>query len=181
MRIDTVSHLATNDQQRTTHILSADDSREPHVMQIEAEDAFETVLIALHLLSEPIIVLLPEESQAFNDPSHFARLREICTPSQVSFVIPPSRMGTLARSAHQHGFVFASSLQKAAQLLPAHEQEKADVSQEKHPVESAPDQQHMGGFQPKRGSNSTTVAVDSKQADLEEQAINGPRTAPIRM
>jgi len=54
------------------------------------------------------------------------------------------------------------------------------VSQEKHPVESAPDQQHMGVFQPKRGSNSTTVAVDSKQADLEEQEINGPWTAPIR-
>jgi len=180
MRIDTASHLATSDQQRTTHALSAHESREPRVMQIEPEDAFEAVLMALRLQSEPIIVLLPEESRAFNDPSHFARLREICTPSQVSFVIPHSRMGTLARSAHQHGFAFASSLQKAAQLLPAHEQEKADVSQEKHPVESAPDQQHMGVFQPKRGSNSTTVAVDSKQADLEEQEINGPWTAPIR-
>src|SRR5260370_17518642 len=155
MRIDTVSHLATNDQQRTTHILSADESREPHVMEIEPDDALEAVLIALRLLSGPIIVLLPEESQAFNDPSHFVRLREICTPSQVSFVIPPSRMGTLARSAHQHGFVFASSLQKAAQLLPA----KADVSQENQQVESTPDQKPMGGFQQTKGSNPTTPPV----------------------
>ncbi len=176
MRIDTVSHLATNDQQRTTHTLSADESREPHVMQIEPEDAFEAVLMALRLQSEPIIVLLPEESRAFNDPSHFARLREICTPSQVSFVIPRSRMGTLARSAHQHGFVFASSLQKAAQLLSP----KADVSQEKQQVESTLDQQPMGVFQQTRGSNPITVAVGPEQTDLEGQEINGPRTAPIQ-
>src|SRR5260370_28697594 len=99
MRIDTVSHLAASDQQRTTHILSADESREPHVMQIEPEDAFETVLIALRLLSEPIIVLLPEESQAFNYTSHFPRFQELCPPSHVCFAIPPTRMHTLSRSS----------------------------------------------------------------------------------
>src|SRR5260370_14999123 len=176
MRIDTVSHLATNDQQRTTHILSADESREPHVMEIEPDDALEAVLIALRLLSGPIIVLLPEESQAFNDPSHFVRLREICTPSQVSFVIPPSRLAALPGSAQQHGLALGSSLPQAAQLVPA----KADVSQEKQPVESTPDQQPMGVYQQTRGSNPTTVAVDPKLADLEEQEISGPRTAPIR-
>jgi len=184
MRIDTASHLATSNHQRTTRALSADESKEPRVMQIESEDAFEAVLMALRLQSEPIIVLLPEESRAFNDLSHFARVRDICTPNQVSFVIPRSRMGTLARYAYQHGFAFTSSLQEATQSLPTHEQEKADVSQEKQPVESTPDQQQMGVFQQTRASSrsfdATRIAVDPTQADLEEQEMNGPRTAPIR-
>src|SRR6266571_2478682 len=124
MRIDTASHLAESDQQHTTSALSTHESREVRVMQIEPEDSFEAVLMALHLQSEPIILLLPEQSRAFSDPSHFARLQEVCSPINVSFVIPKNRLGILARHARQHGFAFASSLQKAVQLLPAHENEQ---------------------------------------------------------
>ncbi len=184
MRIETASHLATSDHQHVPHALRACESREPRVMQIEPEDTFEAVLMALHLQSEPTIVLLAEESQAFNDPSHFAQLREICPPSQVSFVIPRSRMSTLARSAHQYDFLFASSLQKAAQLLSSNQQEQADVSQKKHQTESTPDHQHMEVFQQTRASSrdldATTVAANPTQADREEQEMNEPRTAPIR-
>jgi hypothetical protein len=122
MRIDT-AHLTENEQQAALEH-TADASRELRVMQIEPEDAFESVLMALRLQSEPVVLLLPEgQSQAFSDPSHFARLREVCTPKEVSFLIPRSRIGTLARYAHQHGFAFASSLEKASQFLMVQERE----------------------------------------------------------
>src|ERR1700730_14231779 len=104
MRIDTASHLTENNQQQTTLEHPADESRELRVIQVEPEDALESVLMTLRLQSEPVILLLPEEqSQAFSDPSHFAQLREICAPKDVSFLIPRSRIGTLARYAHQYG------------------------------------------------------------------------------
>ncbi len=59
MRIETASHLVTSDHQHTTRALSADKFKEPRVMQIEPENAFEAVLMALRLQSEPMIVLLP--------------------------------------------------------------------------------------------------------------------------
>ena len=99
-------------------------------MQIEPEDTCEAVLMALRLQSEPVVLLLPEQSQAFSDPSHFAQLRQVCTPDDVSFVVPTSRIGTLAHDAHQHGFAFASSVEKAVQLLPAREEHQAGGSQE---------------------------------------------------
>jgi hypothetical protein len=123
MRIDTASHLTTGSgQQPITQALPVDEYKELRVIQIEPEDTIEVILMALHLQSEPVILLLPEQSQAFSDPAHFVQARQVCVPEKVSFVIPRSRMGTLARYAHQEGFSFASSLEKAAQSLPPHEE-----------------------------------------------------------
>jgi len=164
MRIDTASHLAESDQQHTTSALSTHESREVRVMQIEPEDSFEAVLIALHLQSEPIILLLPEQSRAFSDPSHFARLQEVCPPINVSFVIPRNRLGTLARHARQHGFAFTSSLQKAAQLLPAHEKEQAGTSQPQRAMVSP------AGQMTNESSDISAVVVENEQGADRQQA-----------
>ncbi|HZU04018.1 MAG TPA: hypothetical protein VFA10_30425, partial [Ktedonobacteraceae bacterium] len=112
MKIDTASHLT--DQQPTTLALPGDECK---VIQIEPEDSIEMVLMTLRLQSEPVILVLPEQSQAFSDPAHFVQAHQVCAPEKVSFVIPRNRMGALARYAHQEGFFFASSLEKAAQSL----------------------------------------------------------------
>jgi len=133
-------------------------------MQIEPEDSFEAVLIALHLQSEPIILLLPEQSRAFSDPSHFARLQEVCPPINVSFVIPRNRLGTLARHARQHGFAFTSSLQKATQLLPAHEKEQVGTSQSQRAMVSP------AGQMTNESSDISAVVVENEQGADRQQA-----------
>jgi hypothetical protein len=124
MRID-IAYPTEKDQQQATGEHSANESSELRVLQIEPDDAFESVLMALRLQSEPVLLLLPEEqSHAFSDPSHFAQLREVCTPKQVRFLIPQARIETLAPYAHSYGFAFASSQEKASQFLIAHEKEQ---------------------------------------------------------
>src|SRR5579875_1816195 len=75
------------------------------VIQIEPEDSIEMVLMTLRLQSEP-----------------------------VSLVIPRNRMGALARYAHQEGFFFASSLEKAAQSLHSREEGSEETSGESNVV-----------------------------------------------
>jgi hypothetical protein len=125
MKIDTASHLT--DQQPTTLALPGDECK---VIQIEPEDSIEMVLMTLRLQSEPVILVLPEQSQAFSDPAHFVQAHQVCAPEKVSFVIPRNRMGALARYAHQEGFFFASSLEKAAQSLLTCEEEAEETSGE---------------------------------------------------
>jgi hypothetical protein len=125
MKIDTASHLT--DQQPTTLALPGDECK---VIQIEPEDSIEMVLMTLRLQSEPVILVLPEQSQAFSDPAHFVQAHQVCAPEKVSFVIPRNRMGALARYAHQEGFFFASSLEKAAQSLLTCEEESEETSGE---------------------------------------------------
>ncbi|HEU5383667.1 MAG TPA: hypothetical protein VFV38_50345, partial [Ktedonobacteraceae bacterium] len=61
---------------------------------------------------------------------------QVCTPDHISFAIPRSRIGEVARYAHQHGFFFASSLEKAAQFLPAHDGAQGRSDQEVQIVSS---------------------------------------------
>src|SRR5207244_422903 len=58
-----------------------------------------------------------------------AQLRAVCPPRNVSFFIPRNRIGTLGRYAHQYGFAFASSLEKAAQFLIVGERERTGAAQ----------------------------------------------------
>ncbi|HLG77690.1 MAG TPA: hypothetical protein VKX46_14830 [Ktedonobacteraceae bacterium] len=129
MKIDTASHLT--DQQPTTLALPGDECK---VIQIEPEDSIEMVLMTLRLQSEPVILVLPEQSQAFSDPAHFVQAHQVCAPEKVSFVIPRNRMGALARYAHQEGFFFASSLEKAAQSLHSREEGSEETSGESNVV-----------------------------------------------
>jgi hypothetical protein len=167
MRIDIASHLSSteDDQQQTTLIhSSADELKGLHVIQIEPEDEFESILMALRLQSEPVILLLPEQSQAFSDPAHFEQLRQICTPDKVSLVLPKSRIKALARYAHQYGFSFASSVEKAAQLLPLHEEEEHEQRSEAVPtVSSGP----LAGMQPE----TNEVPTESTQEHLGTSGI----------
>jgi hypothetical protein len=170
MRIDT----AENDQQQMAPEHAVDESREPHVMQIEPDNAIEIVLMALRLQSEPVIFLLPEgQSEAFSDPSHFARLREVCDPGKVSFLIPRSRIGTLARYAHHYGFAFASSLEKASQFLTVHKREQTGALQQAMELH----EEHMIG-----ASSRQEVVVEDVQKDLdtregyEQQTVSTERS-----
>lgn len=105
------------------------------VIQIEPGDTLENVLVALRLQAfpAPVILVLPVQGQLFDEPAHFEELRRVCPPDRMSFVIPSSRSGTVARYAHQYGFPFASSLQRAAQLLPIHEERQERLDQEAQP------------------------------------------------
>ncbi len=165
MRIDiATSHLTENEQQQTVFALSNDESQELHVIQIEPEDAFETVLQARHLLSGPIIFLLPEQSLAFSQPEHFAQLQQVCTPNNaVGFVFPENRISALAHSAHHTGFPFAPSLEKAVQLLSAHEEEQDRGFLE---VVASPIPQKDDAVQ---DTSTDEVVVEEKQDDLDEQ------------
>jgi hypothetical protein len=104
-----------------------DEARELRAIQIEPEDSLEAVLMTLSLQTGPVILLLPEQGQAFHAPSHFAQLRQVRPPNEVSFAIPQSRMRTLGRYARQHGFSFASSLEKAARSLPMLEEQSRET------------------------------------------------------
>src|SRR5579883_1007212 len=119
MKIDT-AYLTRQDAQQQSLL---NRSTATCVIQIEPEDTLENVLAALRFQAypAPVILVLPEQSQLFDDPAHFEELRQICPPDRMSFVIPSSRIGTVARYAHWYGFPFASSLQRAAQLLPIKE------------------------------------------------------------
>jgi hypothetical protein len=123
MRIDTASHFMESDQLPITLAPAANEARELRVIQIEPEDPLEAVLMTLRLQAGPVILLLPEQGQAFHVPSHFAQLRQVRSPDEVSFAIPQSQIRTLGRYAHQHGFSFASSLEQAAQSFPVREEQ----------------------------------------------------------
>ncbi len=125
MKIDTAYLTQQDAQQQSLLTRSAGTC----VIQIEPGDTLENVLVALRFQAYPgpVILVLPEQGRLFDDPAHFEELRQICPPDRMSFVIPSSRIGTVARYAHWYGFPFASSLQRAAQLLPVQErQERPD-------------------------------------------------------
>lgn len=128
MKIDTAYLTQQDAQQQPLLTRSAGTC----VIQIEPGDTLENVLVALRLQAFPVLVILvlPQQGQLFDDPAHFEELRRICPPDRMSFVIPSSRSGTAARYAHQYGFPFASSLQRAAQLLPIHEERQTRLDQE---------------------------------------------------
>ena len=130
MKFETVSSILKNDPQATTlSRLLPDGMSRQCVLQIEAEDSFETVLTTLRLHAEPVVLHVSEQSQAFDDPIRFALLWQVRTPYDVSFAFPRSRVVSLGRHAYQCGFPFASSLKKASQILYIYEVKQKEAGQ----------------------------------------------------
>jgi hypothetical protein len=157
MRIDTASHLTSANVEAQTMLIRPAEFR---VIEIEPEDEIESVLVALRSQSDAVILVLPEQSQAFNDPSHFAQVRQVCTPDQVSFVIPCSRIRAVGRYAQ--GFSFASTLDAATQLLIASNE-----------VQERSDQQaHASSLRPATNDVPDTDerSSEDEETDLEAQA-----------
>lgn len=99
------------------------------VIQISPDDSFEVVLMALRLQPAPLILLLPERSQALRCPEHFTQLRQVREPGSVSFVCSGYQTENLAEYACQQGFSVASSLEEAIYYLGLHEEEREAVFQ----------------------------------------------------
>ncbi|GAC1350645.1 MAG: hypothetical protein NVSMB27_35100 [Ktedonobacteraceae bacterium] len=165
MRIDTANHSMESDQ--PTPALFVDEPGTLRIISIEPDDDIERVLMALPQPPEPIIFLLPEQSQIFHDPSHFAQLRQVYPPSDVSFVLPPSRSEPVARSAHHYGFFVAPSLEQATQWFALRPDEKAAIVQEVKA--SFTNQQANGHPGPNDG-----IAQDA-YGDVHEQGMGGPQ------
>lgn len=141
------------------------------VVQIEPGDTLESVLTALRFQAcpAPVILILPEQGQLFDNPAHFEQVRLICPPDQVSFVIPPGRSSTVARYAHQYSFPFASSLQRAAQLLPTHEERQEQLDQEAQT--SSVD---LGAH----ALSSTDERTIEREEEINEQGLGRQQTLP---
>jgi hypothetical protein len=91
------------------------------IIQIDPEDSLDLLLAGVQKQSGPVIFLLPEHGQAFEQDEDFKRLHAMqelgMAPRDISFVIPPTRAEMLGRLALQQEFPFSSSLERAIALL----------------------------------------------------------------
>ena len=122
MKSETVSQRTENAHTQTIQASSNNEVRALPVIQIDPEDSFEAVLMTLRLQSEPVFLLVPEQSLAFSQPEHFAQVRQVCPSPDIHFVIPPSRIEALAPDAHRYGFRTTSSLEQSAPFLTLREE-----------------------------------------------------------
>ncbi len=172
MRIETAGHLTPENAEAQTMLTQPAEFR---VIQIEPSDEFESVLVALRLQSEAMILVLPEQSQVFNDPSHFAQVRECCAPDRVSFVIPCSRIRAVGRYAHEQGFSFASTLDAAAQLLIASNEVQERSGQEAHSSSLRPATNDVPDTE-ERSREDEARALEAQASDERELVL--PRWEP---
>lgn len=91
------------------------------IIQTDPEDSLDLLLAGVQKQNGPVIFLLPEQGQTFEQDEDFKRLRSIqqlgMAPREISFVIPPNRAEMLGRLALQQEFPFFSSLERAIALL----------------------------------------------------------------
>jgi hypothetical protein len=150
------------------------------VIQVDPEDEFEHILLALRLQDQPVILLLPEHSQAFSDPAHFEQLRQVITPDNVCFVLPQRRLSVLGKQAHRQGFSFASSLEKAEQLLALKHQQHIQGENELQTPRPSRQQPATRAF-PQAARETIEHELEEQDAPaFDEQDIAAPGWSPPR-
>lgn len=186
MRIETTSVLTPENASQQERLRDdADEGRRLHLLHVEPDDVFECVLSELRVLSGPVILLLPEQGQVLSDPAQFEYVRQVRPPDRVALVIPPGRMGTVARLAHQHGFLFAVSPEKAARLLLSPEQTSEEIDQHTsspfsppaatpwHETEGGSLEDEMGGLE-RRGSGAFSTVPSAGWGPQEASPASVP-------
>ena len=86
------------------------------VIQLEADDTFETLLAVLGQQTKPLIIVLPEQGgrgAAFTSAEHFSQLRQQSPAPLRSLVVPSLRIATLGKLAQQQGIPIATTIEQA--------------------------------------------------------------------
>lgn len=163
MQTTIVRPYGESDQQQSMPVAFHEQEERP-IIQIMPEDALETVLGSLRFQSEPVILLLSEQSPLFRHPSHFAQLRHLRLPNTISFIVPQSRYAELSSYARHYGFVVISVLDVVRQSLSqSYQQWESPARQdgEKQPLFIKAEQDQIDEAQQKSLSHWTSPAREA--------------------